>query len=65
MEDGKTTTTTTSALGRRRRRRRRGVQDDDDDFVEGDEESDWDVDEYKWDQTNAIGRVKRNLSTTL
>ena len=55
MEDGKTTTTTTSALGRRRR----GVQDDDDDFVEGDEESDWDVDEYEWDQTNAIGRVKK------
>ena len=24
-----------------------GVQDDDDDFVEGDEESDWDVDEYE------------------
>ena len=56
MEDANDATTTT-ALGRRRRRG--GVQDDDDDFVEGDEESDWDVDEYEWDQTNAIGRVKK------
>ena len=61
MEDANDATTTTSALGRRRRRRRRrgGVKDDDDFDEGGDEESDWDVDEYEWDQTNAIGRVKK------
>ena len=60
MEDAKNdATTTTTALGRRRRRRRRRVKDDDDFDEGGDEESDWDVDEYEWDQTNAIGRVKK------